>query len=193
MAIFSVALAALLTFTCAAANASGTGPEAVVHAFFDGLMHERFENRFGLNKDGQFLLLSTKLQELAAAVECNAAHTPIPDEDAPKPPPNSSADAELVFDRWDRPTACLVKKSSTGKAHASVDVECTWDGTSDHAAGEHITLHVEAERQQRRWVISNVRHGEQSDGAGTVTNLIDRLRMGASYEPIPPVCRVPRK
>ncbi|WP_156401193.1 hypothetical protein [Duganella sp. Root1480D1] len=188
---FSVVLAALLT--SAATSASGTEPEAVVRAFFDGLMHERFENRFGLNKEDQFSLLSAKLQDLATAVECNTAHTPVPDEDVPKPPPNSSADATMVFDRWDHPSACLVARPRIVMPRALVNVECSWDGTSDHEAGEHMTLHVEVKKEQRRWVISNIRHGEQSDGAETATSLVDRLRTGASYEPIPAACRAWRK
>ena len=179
----------LLAIALISAAHASEQPSDTVESFFNGLIHERFENRFGLNKGNQFNLMSEQLRQLATAVECNEAHAPIPKGPALKPPPYSSADAETVFDRWDTPTACSITGSKVGRDHGLVDVKCSWDGTTDHPAGESMQLHVVLERERNRWVISNVHHGEQTDGANTANDLLGRLRIGANYQPIPRACR----
>ena len=167
--------------------ASNSGPVQVVATFVNALIHEKSDNRFGLNKRGQFQLLSKQLQDLASSVECNSANAEVPEGPALKPPPFSTADAETVFDRWDIPTSCTALNTKAHRRLGTVSVNCTWDGTTDHSAGERLQLIFSTKVERGRWVVSNVRHGKQID-AHTHSDLLGRLKIGASYAPIPAAC-----
>ncbi len=175
------------------ASASNFSPSEIVQAFVDGLLHERSNVRFGQNKSGEFSLLSKRLQILASTVECDANRANR-EEDAPR----LWANAAMVFDRWDRPTSCSVVNAVISPENARVEVDCSWDGTTDHASGQHIQIFFLLIQENGTWVTDNVQHGMQTDNLSKsdVTNkerdLISRLEMATHQSLHPEVCRKDR-
>jgi hypothetical protein len=175
------------TFTTSALPASESA-RTLVQEFMNAVVKERFEERFGLNASGQFSLLSRQIRQLATLLECNGSAMQKAHPDL-KPPPFSSADADLAFDRWDIPTSCVTRGNAVIRSGVVVEVDCSWDGTTDHTAGQKLQLFVTTVEENGRLVVSNVYHGKQDDGGATSTSMVDRLTIGANYKPVPRACR----
>lgn len=181
------ALAALAT----SAEAAPATPDAVVKSLLQLAVHEPFEKRLGLNRRGEFRWLSSRLQKLASAAECDAAQARSEDDEANGVSKLEYADGGSLFDRWDTPTSCRTLRSRTLGLTASVEALCSWGPKTDHMTGR-LQLHFLLVREKGAWVVLEVLHGAQEDSRSpeevTTSTFSGRLESLTRQSAHPEIC-----
>lgn len=186
---FAIASLLVLPSTVIAAGSSGAKPENMsaqdtVQVFLAKILNEKFENRFGLNKAGQFAFLSLRVQKLVAIAECDCAKA-YAEEGRPLP----WVDAEMFFDRWDTPTSCTAMPSSSAPPGMTVPVTCTWGENKDHLPGTKLQIFVRVVDEAGKWKIDDVVHGRQEKDGETKTTFVQRLIEAGNQSTNPKACK----
>lgn len=181
------ALAALAT----GAEATPATPDAVVKSLLQLAIHEPFDKRLGLNRRGEFRLLSSGLQTLVRAAECDAAQARSEEDEANGVSKREYADGSSLFDRWDTPTSCRTLRSRTLGLTADVEVLCSWGPKTDHMTGR-LQLHFLLIREKGAWVVHEVTHGAQEDSRSpdhlTTSTFSGRLESLTRQSAHPEIC-----
>jgi len=186
---FAITGLLILSSTAIAADLGKVGatdmpPQNTTQIFVTKILREKFEDRFGLNKTGQFAFLSRRIQNLIAIAECDCARA-YAEEQQPLP----WVDAEMFFDRWDTPTACSAMPSSSTSSGATVPLACTWGENKDHLPGTKLQVFALLVKEDGKWKIDDVIHGKQEEDGVTKTTFVQRLIEAGNQSSDPGICK----